>query len=202
MRSRDPVALDEPYSRYVANVSPAAYAISRPLAGFLWRLAVERRPRRMLDLGSGFSSYVFRRYAAEAGAGAGRTEVWSVDDDHTWLSRTRDFLASEGLESRNLLHWSDLGSLTGDFDLVLHDLGTVASRLTTVHAALGRVSRGGALVLDDMDVEPYRRHVERLLDTAGLAWSAASEETLDDRGRYSVVALRDGSEPATRRWRL
>lgn len=178
--------LGGPYRRYVATVSPVAYAISFSLASFLWQLALDRQALRLLDLGSGFSSYVFRRFAQATGPGV---EVCSVDDDPGWLSKTRAYLFSEGVSTLNLRPWADLSDGRG-FDIVLHDLGTVASRIETVAAALELVRPGGALVLDDMDVDPYRRHVEQVIARSALAYRDVAMETRDERGRYSWIVLR------------
>jgi predicted O-methyltransferase YrrM len=182
-----PGDLEGPYRRYVTTVSSPAYAISLPLASFLMRLADERRPGRLLDLGSGFSSYVFRRYAAAAGPGV---EVYSVDDDASWLAKTRAYLTREGVATENLIEWERLADRGTGFDLVLHDLGTVASRFETVPRALELVTPGGLLVLDDLDVTPYRHRIAKLVEDEAVRAEDVTPETLDERGRYSWVLHR------------
>ena len=67
---------------------------------FLWNLRVyfsicfQQRPRIILDLGSGFSSAVFRLYMAQQNV---QTTVYSVDDDPLWLNKTRDSLKANNL---------------------------------------------------------------------------------------------------------
>jgi hypothetical protein len=60
-------------------------------------VASEDHAKRLLDLGSGFSSYVLRAYAAGVPGAVG----WSVDDDPAWLEKTRAFLVSEGLSTEH-----------------------------------------------------------------------------------------------------
>jgi predicted O-methyltransferase YrrM len=177
-------SLEHAYRRYISSVSLAAYAISLPLARYVHALAHERRPRRVLDLGSGFSSYVLRRYAAEQDF---EVDAWSVDHDPVWLERTQRFLEAEGLPAGQLTTWNERPA--GRFDLVLHDLHTVASRLDTLDEALAVVAPGGAIVLDDMDVPDYREHAARVLEQRGIAYIDASEATLDKRGRFSWLVL-------------
>jgi predicted O-methyltransferase YrrM len=175
------------HARYVSTVSDSAHAISLELAQFILEVASEDQAKRLLDLGSGFSSYVLRAYAA----GVPGASVWSVDDDSAWLEKTRAFLVSEGLGTEHLYNWSDFLTLAspngsvGSFDLVVHDMGTVRSRHGTIQFVLGLVRPGGALILDDLDVDAYRRHVRSELDAAGVTPVDVKNRTLDARNRYS-----------------
>jgi predicted O-methyltransferase YrrM len=179
----------EQYERYVTTVSDAAHAISLELALFMLELACERRPRRVLDLGSGFSSYVFRAYAAASGG----CEVWSVDHDASWLEQTERFLASCGLPTDRMMPWDAFraglatnGNSPG-FELVLHDMATVESRIATVEHALALVQPGGAMVVDDMDVDAYREATRALVARTGASYEDVRGATLDERRRYSWV---------------
>lgn len=176
------------HARYTSTVSDSAHAISLELARFLLEVAGNDHAKRLLDLGSGFSSYVLRAYAA----GVPGAVVWSVDDDPAWLEKTRALLMSEGLSTEHLYDWSEFLTLShgvaGTFDLVLHDLGTVRSRHGTVRTVLRLLRPSGALVFDDMDVAAYRRHVRSELDVAGAKHVDVRNRTLDARNRYSWVA--------------
>ena len=81
------------FDEYVTSVSVPMAALSLETSALATVLCEITRPHRILDLGSGFSSYVFRRYAATASPQA---EVWSIDDSPHWLEKTRGFLASKG----------------------------------------------------------------------------------------------------------
>jgi predicted O-methyltransferase YrrM len=177
------------HAQYVATISDSAHAISLELARFILEVASEDHAKRLLDLGSGFSSYALRAYAA----GVPGAVAWSVDDDPAWLEKTRAFLVSEGLSTEHLYNWSEfltLGSTNGPgpFDLAVHDLSTVRSRHGTIRFVLRLVRPGGALVLDDMDVGAYRRHVRSELDAAGAKHVDIRNKTLDSRNRYSWLA--------------
>lgn len=178
------------HAHYVTTVSDSAHAISLELARFILEVASEDHAKRLLDLGSGFSSYVLRAYAADVPGAV----VWSVDDDPAWLEKTREFLVSEGLNTEHLYNWSEFQTLAltdgtvGTFDLVVHDMSTVRSRHGTIRFVLGLVRPGGALILDDMDVDDYRRHVRGELDAAGVQYADVRNRTLDARNRYSWLA--------------
>lgn len=178
------VIIRRAYQRYVTSVSRPAHAISLQLAFLLWELLCERRPRRVVDLGSGFSSYLLRLYASRRSPD---TKVWSVDDDAGWLHRTRDFLQVEGLSTDLLMSWTDFPRPSVEF--VLHDLGSMSTRARTLPDVLRLVSRGGVLVLDDVHFPSYRRCVQDTLDGAGFVHLSVREQTTDPLGRYSWLAF-------------
>jgi hypothetical protein len=86
--------LAAPYQEYVETVSNPAMALSPHTAALLYALCTLLVPKRALDLGSGFSSFVLRRYARDT---AGSCIVHSVDDDAQWMDQTRAFLSAHEL---------------------------------------------------------------------------------------------------------
>lgn len=172
------------YQRYVTSVSHPAHAISLQLAFYLWELMEERQPRRVVDLGSGFSSYVFRLYATRRDP---TMVVWSVDDDADWLQRTRRFLIEERLPTSGTVLWDAFNER--GFDCVLHDLGTMDTRQATLSDALSLVHADGVAVLDDLHFVSYRKFVEMGLERHGFTHASVREKTLDMIGRFSWLAL-------------
>jgi predicted O-methyltransferase YrrM len=175
--------------RYVSVVSSPDYAISPELASFLLTLCRHRRPRRLLDLGSGFSSFVFRCYQAED---PGDPEVWSVDDDDAWLERTAGYLGENGLRTDRLLGLDAfLRSGERGFDLVLHDLSTIGSavRAGLLAAALELASPGGVVVIDDLNGYPYRSRAYAACRRAGLRLVNLRAHLMDDLRRYPGAAV-------------
>jgi predicted O-methyltransferase YrrM len=173
------------YEHYVSRVSLGWMAVSLELAVFLAALCRVLRPGRLVDLGSGFSSFVFRRYQAEAEP---PPEVWSVDDSAGWLERTGRFLEGQGLPSANLATWQDfVGQGPGRFDLVLHDLGSLRVRRATLPQALDLVAPGGVAVLDDVHYGSIRRHALRVLRERGLTPHGLGAPTRDCYGRYALL---------------
>ena len=174
--------LGSSYIDYVFTVSSAAHAISLALGAFLLTVCEALRPEAAVDLGSGFSSYVLRRYAA---AQRVRPRVVSVDDDRSWLEKTEAFLGAAGLPEGELVHWSDFRDQEAAFDVVLYDLGTWERRIESLQEAI-RLARPGALIiLDDLHVAGYRSAVERTLDDGALTPLDISRFTTDEFGRYS-----------------
>ena len=105
------------YQEYVQSISKAAHALSLPTAVFLRVLCRGMRPSTVLDLGSGFSSFVLRSYAEVESA-----RVTSVDDSDTWIARTAEFLESRGVPTDRLLSLEEFRSAPpARYDLVLTD---------------------------------------------------------------------------------
>ncbi len=151
--------LSATYVAYVRNVSTARMAISLELATFLTFICAVTRPQRILDLGSGFSSYVFRKYQAEAGA---PVEVLSVDHSPYWLEETNRFLAAQGLSTA---HMETLAGFKAteprSFDILFYDLG--AERRKWLPGVLSLRRPAGLFVLDDFQIIHYRKYVQKHL---------------------------------------
>jgi|SRR5581483_5681076 len=151
------------YADYIARVSPDPIAIGLPLATFLGVLCEQLRPRRILDLGSGFSSYAFRASSAPT------AEIWSIDQSRAWLDRTLDFLRQHGAGTPHLATWEDMiATAPAPFDLVLQDFATLDVRRQMLDRVVDLCRPGSLLVIDDMHVPGYRRATLRALDRRGL----------------------------------
>jgi len=179
------------HASYVSDVSAPGMAVSLPTALLLRRLCEDLRPRRVLDLGSGFSSFVLRSYAASQRD----VTAWSVDDDDAWLQRTRDFLLGHGLATEHLVDWEEFQSADpGPFDLVFHDLGGMELRMQAFDRALELGARG-VVLLDDMHKPHYSKYVAERLQTQPCCRLDLEFCTRDELGRFCVL-LTDFGDPA------
>ena len=150
-------------------------------------LATKKKPRWILDLGSGFSSFTFRLYSMNTSNEVG---VYSVDDDQQWLEKTRSYLTAKGVRSDNLLHWRDFQNLNiAKFDLIFYDLGYPNVRAKSLPFVLSLLDRGGIIVLDDMHKSQYRANVRRALGERQLKLFSMRAYTLDKLGRFSSLAI-------------
>jgi predicted O-methyltransferase YrrM len=177
--------LDPAYERYITHVSRSNWAASPQLAALLWHLCRVTRPKRILELGTGFTSYVFRRYAEEGGDVA----VVSADTSEEWLTKTRAFLGAMGCRDDGLVLLDDLGAEAADgtFELILNDvLGDIRPWMTTV--ALRYRSEDGLIVMDDADRDVDRRSLIRNARENGLSLYDLRPWTLDFYGRWSLLA--------------
>lgn len=172
------IRLEPAFREYVSGYSTEGEAISLETSLHLVNELTARRVERVVDLGSGWSSYVLRLFKKIAAPGL---EVWSLDDNEERLGRTAQFLARHDLDTSNLRLWPRLGSRP--FDLVFYDMGRPWDR----HVYLDRVvdATAGVLVCDDMHVDDYRRHVDAFARGQGLRLDLLRDETFDGFGRFA-----------------
>jgi len=177
------------FKEYTTNVSYEGWPLSFESACLLWSLCQVSSPKRILDLGSGFSSFVFRRYRSTAEV---IPEVWSVDEDSDWLEKTRAFLKSHNLPDDNLLHWGDFReSEWGSFDLIFLDLEDIEERSNIFEKLLASLNPEGLIVLDDMQNSKYRTEIYRRLELHGFATAYSIRWlTLDKFLRYCLLVRR------------
>lgn len=184
-RWEDPVKrkLEAAYHEYVSTISTSRMAISLELCCLLYFLCSELRPRIVVDLGSGLSSYVFRLYQAREAA---ETIVYSVDDNVEWLEKTRRLLESFDLSTANLLEWSDFKALEPrvQADLILHDLAIPKVRISSVSEIIKFAQKATLIIFDDMHRGSLREAATQLIRRNNLRYDELRTHTLDQFGRF------------------
>jgi predicted O-methyltransferase YrrM len=178
--------LRETYDQYIGEISPANMAVSLELSSFLLAVCRVKRYTRLLDLGSGLSSFVFRCYADETPG----VTVFSVDDDEAWLAKTVGFLKKKGVGTTNVMSLHQFHSLreTG-FDCILHDMNFVEVRINQVGEVLAMIRPGGLVVFDDVHKADYRAGLlDKLAGERGSVFTL-KPVTEDQFGRYSMGYL-------------
>ena len=135
-------SIKKAYIRYITEISPRA--IAWELVEFLDQLMLQLKPKRVLDLGSGFTSFFFRQYPG--------TEVWSVDHDAKWLEVTRDLLEHYDVSDDRLVLLEEF-QFEGKYDIITIDTGpTEMDRVKLFGPTKEHCS--GVIILDDInDVE-------------------------------------------------
>lgn len=185
--SRNMKLLASLHDEYVREISSPAMAASLELSAFLLSLCEVSGYRRIADLGSGFSSFVFRYYA-KSNPGV---EIYSVDDDAQWLQRTGGYLKSKGMSDRGLVTLQEFLSIKPEaFDCIFHDLNFVEVRIRHLTTLLPMVQPNGILILDDMHKPEYRYKVLKELRERSWHVYNAKDFTQDSYGRYSMIALK------------
>jgi len=176
------------HAAYISSVSNDVMAASIELCAFMDVLCQISAPGRVADLGSGFSSFVLRSYAAAATTPC---EVHSVDDHAGWLGRTKEYLEGHGLTADNLWHWPDFISQIepGSFDVVLHDMGSMEFRAESLSQVLTLVKSGGHVILDDVHKPAYRKHVHSVLEAEGLEYLSLKKITGDSKARFAYLVF-------------
>ncbi len=174
------------YEEYTNSISSPVATISLELAYVLWFILTKQRPRQLIDLGSGFSSYLFRLYQRDCESAGGTCQVFSCDDDSLWLQRTSDFLTSKRLSVSGLLLWDKLleEQRRVSPNLVLHDLGSSWVRLRTLPRVLELCNPNTILVVDDIHKPSIRQAVLDSVQSRARCYDLA-KLTYDRFGRYA-----------------
>ncbi len=176
------------YERYTKEVSRADMAVSWETACFLYEVASIKKSQKILDLGSGFSSYVLRSYAVNVNSEA---QVTSVDDNESWLEKTKSFLESLKLPVERMFTWMDFQKNNkGRYDLIFHDLGGMKTRAGSIAFVLTLLADGGVAVLDDMNEPTYSKAAKSAIKDANLPYYSARKITVDGIGRFSGVVIK------------
>ena len=177
------------YEEYTRNISHEGWPLSFESACLLWSLCEATGPKRILDLGSGFSSFIFRLYRSTAKM---EPTIWSVDEDSDWLEKTRVFLRSHELPDDNLINWRTLQATEpGSFDLTSLDLADIDERVNIFEKLLNWLTPGGLLLLDDMHNSAYRKEIMRMLGSQNsVEGYSVRWLTLDKTLRYCLLVRR------------
>ncbi len=172
------------HKEYTTGVSNPVMAASLELSIFLLILCDLNKPKRIIDFGSGFTSFIFRYYARHDPD----IEVWSVDDSSEWLKKTEAFLKSKNVSLKNLFSLESVKQkLTAPFDLILYDMGTFETRMANLKYVLGMLAKDGIIVLDDMHGADYGCFVMDSLKKNRFKKYSISHYTKDCYDRYSFI---------------
>lgn len=176
------------YSQYVNEVSRPDMAASLELAAFQYTICKMNQYRKVLDMGSGFSSFVFRLYAKETPG----VHVFSVDDDEAWLEKTKKFLRQHELETENMIMLNQfLKSNESGFDCILHDLNFVEVRINYLTQIVALIKKSGVIILDDVHKPDYLHEVLVKLKNIKAKTYFLKPVTLDRYGRYSLALIKE-----------
>jgi predicted O-methyltransferase YrrM len=175
------------YERYVNEISNEIMAASLELIIFCIVMCDMIKPKKILDLGSGFSSFAFR-FMPSLLKQEFRPEVWSVDDSQEWLNKTKRFLTFNGIDGNHLITWKELTEEDSHlFDFVLYDIGGFPFRIGVFEQAIKFVNENGIMIIDDMHSAEFGLFVQKVLKNNGVSFFDLSDYTKDKLNRYSLL---------------
>jgi len=175
------------YAQYVNEISSADMAASLELAAFLYGVCKLREYTKVLDLGSGLSSFVLRLYASETSG----VQVYSVDDDPAWLLKTKVFLERHQLDVSNLLTVNQFfDSNESGFDCILHDLNFVEVRINYIDKVIALAKQNGLIILDDVHKPDYRYQALKIVERTASRVYSLEPVTIDNYYRYSYGVVK------------
>lgn len=178
----DVVEFTTAYNIYNTSYGDKAWAISYEAAHWLARFCSEQSFDLVYDLGSGFTSWVLRRYNAGAA-------VISVDTSDYYRGVTSGFLERMG-QTRidcQLMHWDDFDqNEKRKADLVVYDIkGDV--RAERLPIAVSLVKDNGVFFADDANRREYTAVSCKVCTEQGLVLCTELTGLTDGYGRFPAV---------------
>lgn len=183
--------IDLIYKLYTDTISSKDMATSLEQCLILSGIMQKNELKKVLDTGSGISSFFIRKYLPE------NCEVFTFETDTKWASKTENFIQNYNLISSNILIWNDVkdDSTINDFDFIYHDLGDIETRIDTIPNIARRLKTGGYIMLDDAHFN-FPPHLQ-LLDTIHNYFTTENwvevdikNISIDGYGRYAVMYQR------------
>jgi len=180
-------SLQQFYQHYVTKISRADMAASLELSALINALCHANDYKKLLDLGSGFSSFVLRNYSKLRL----NSVVYSVDDDILWLERTREYLINSSVSTENLMMLSEfIDSNENQFDIVLLDLNFVDVRKNYINLAVERCKAGGLIFFDDVHKQEFMTEVLSQTKNLPIDVFNIKNISIDGFGRFALVAVK------------
>jgi predicted O-methyltransferase YrrM len=173
------------YIDYGRIVTKRGMAINVWAAGLLWWACDQVKAKAVCDLGSGFTSYIAARYAAD---NPGVT-VASVDDEVHWLGRTEMFLRRHRQSTAGLMHWSGWQASTDTYDVIVHDFNCGETRNATMWTAAERLNPGGILIFDDAHHHLHHAEMRKVCEAHDWVLVPLYEATRDETERFAAIAV-------------
>lgn len=175
------------YEEYVYKVSRSDMAASLELAAFLFSVCKINQYTKLMDVGSGFSSFVFRLYAKQTPG----VRVYSIDDDAEWLEKTKHYLNEHSLNTDDMLTLENFMQLNeGDFDCILHDMNFVEVRIQYVDFVFRSAKKNGLIIMDDVHKMDYRFALLKKLKSLEVSCFTLRDMTKDNFGRFAYAVLK------------
>lgn len=156
-------------------------ALDVPACLWLCRKIEEEGALRVLELGSGFSSWALRTWQMRHKA----VTIWTIDDEPAWLEVTRSELRELGVRLDAIFTLDTFKAFARRhvYDLVFVDLDSPATRVAHVPWIVRWTQPGGVIVLDDWHMSHYRGPMTAALAEYGIT-AEAVPETTDRWGRH------------------
>ena len=176
--------LRDVHNTYIKTISSQGMALSLETSSLVWEICNLLNPTSILDLGSGFSSYVTRNWTKNHP----QTTTWSVDDDRNWLEQSKIFCKQQNVSIENFEIWDTFKRKDLKFDVVIYDLGRMQCRSENLVNGLNFKSQNGIVIVDDMHKFNYSIEVKQAIHNMNLTGYDMKKLTTDKHeGRHCWV---------------
>jgi predicted O-methyltransferase YrrM len=152
--------LEPMYLYYTTNISNPIMAASLRCCVFLVCMYEAIEPDRILDLGTGFSSYAIRYFKGKFGLS---TEIYSIDSSEDWVEISKDFCQKNSVDTDHFYHWNEIKDKNISFELIFMDIDFSKKRVNYYdHVCKQFVGNNTFMLVDDMHKPILRNKVKTL----------------------------------------
>lgn len=181
--------INERHAYYLNNVSTGMMPISLREANYLYNLCQLRQPTYILDSGSGFSSYIFRKYKFMYPHK--KIRVITIDNSKEWLAKTRKFIRESGFIPEDCYHINTFNRYLLDefeFDLIFEDY-FIKQRSQRVKYDLKTIKKSGILIIDDAHLDSVGSILGPQVRRGDIHVNYL-KKLIDKHGRYPAIMKR------------
>jgi len=156
-------------------------SISLRAARFLYSICQISKPTSILDVGSGFSSYVFRKFKQ-----TNDVEVYSLANNEEQRIKSTRFSESCNISFENFIKWKDVYNLKKPFDIVFLDMGDAEKREGVLKVLIkNNINENTIFILNDMHIKELGEFTNRNFnDNTKHTRFGVKELTVDEYGRF------------------
>lgn len=182
--------LTERYIDYTTNVSDTIMPASMRCCVFLICMYEVLQPERVLDLGSGFSSYALRYFKDKF---SWNTEIYSIDNYDWWLGKTIDFCTQNEVDTNHFYIWKQIKDMEIPFELIFVDIEFRERRLKYFDPVYKRfLADKTFMLLDDMHMAVLRTKA-RSMENRYIKHTVVHETIVEQRYSW-LLEIEGGSE--------
>lgn len=169
------------YKKYVKEVSNRGMAASMECCVFLMAICEEINSKKVLDLGSGFSSYALRYYKNKYDQDM---SVWSVDSNSNWLLKSKQFIEDYDLNIDHFHTWSEMEDMNEKFDLIFFDIDVSKNRPSYLKYVIDSfMTSDSFILLDDMHKKVLSKNLKSIMNDYVYKSIDVKKHTLDNGGQ-------------------
>lgn len=180
---------------YTTNISEKIQATSFKQCCILSFIVKTYDIRKILDTGSGISTYFIRKEV-------NGKNVFTFETDLNWLNKTKQFLIDNNTNTDNIFLWENVEHENiGEFDFVYHDMGSIDIRINTLDNIVNRLSDKGVIMLDDLhfdvalhpNLQPkyhLKSYIDRYFNMKYWEFVDIKDLSIDEYGRFAGIFIK------------
>jgi predicted O-methyltransferase YrrM len=161
-------------------------AASLEIINYMSSFCLSKKPKNILDLGSGISTVMFSLISKNINS----SKIQTYDDDESWLKKTEEFVKSKNLPTHKMGLWSEFKNSNKEtFDFIFYDLGRIPVRLENMSYAFSLLNKGGTIIVDDIHKPSVKEKCMAIIKEQGFKKQEPTEK--DKFGRYSYIVSKN-----------